>query len=342
MSPLLSFGIALIVALQALGPWLIGPMKVLSFLGSEPFFTFFVPLVYWCIDEALGLRLAFILLGSIGINELGKFALHGPRPYWISTDVHAPSFETGFGVPSGHSQISAGFWGMVAAYLGKGWIWACAIVLVALIGLSRLYLGVHFPHDVVVGWTLGFLTLWAVRKLWDPIASYVKTLSAIAQIGIAFAVSLGMLGAGIALVLLSHGFVTPPNWIANATRDGGPLPAPLSLKITIAAAGTLLGQCIGLCLMARRGGFSATGSIGQRALRLLVGLAGVLVIAFGLKKLLPEGETLLASSFRYLRYVILGLWVTGGAVVSFKILGLASSETETKTAQPRKIANESK
>ena len=39
-----------------------------------------------------------------------------------------------------------------------------ALLLILLIGLSRLYLGVHFPHDVLIGWALGFLTLWAFVK----------------------------------------------------------------------------------------------------------------------------------------------------------------------------------
>lgn len=326
MSSVLSLGIALIITLQAMGAWLVGPMKVLSFLGSESFFTFFVPLVYWCIDEALGLRLAFVLLGSIGLNEIGKLPLHGPRPYWMSTAVHAKSFEIGFGVPSGHSQISAAFWGMVAAYAGKAWIWIAALILIALIGLSRLYLGVHFPHDVVVGFALGFLTLWAFRKLWDPIAARVKTMSAGAQIGLAFAVSIGLLSIAIALAFLSRTFVMPADWITNATRDGGLMPAPLSLKITIAAMGTLFGQCVGLILMAPRGGFSAAGSIGQRVLRLFVGAAGIGIIAFGLKAVLPDDDTLLASGCRYVRYVILGLWVTGGATLCFEKLQLTTNK----------------
>ena len=66
MNPLISFGISFIVAFQSLGTWLEIPMKLFSFLGSEEFFIIFLPLVYWSVDTALGLRLGFILLFGTG------------------------------------------------------------------------------------------------------------------------------------------------------------------------------------------------------------------------------------------------------------------------------------
>jgi hypothetical protein len=125
---------------------------------------------------------------------------------------------------------------------------------------------------------------------------------------------------------LSRDWVIPASWLANATANGGVTPAPLSPKVMIAASGTLFGQCLGLIVMARRGGFSAAGSAGQRGLRFIVGLLGVLVIALGLKALLPDGDAALPMILRYVRYVILGLWVTGGAVWTFSRLGLTNSQ----------------
>ena len=82
--------------------------------------------------------------------------------------------DTGFSFPSGHSMISLVFYGMVA-YLAlsyvksKKWkvfIVAGALAICALIGFSRLYLGVHFLTDVLAGWAAGGLWL-AVCILWD-------------------------------------------------------------------------------------------------------------------------------------------------------------------------------
>jgi membrane-associated phospholipid phosphatase len=82
--------------------------------------------------------------------------------------------DTGFSFPSGHSMISLVFYGMIA-YLAlsyitskkwKAFIVAGALAICALIGFSRLYLGVHFLTDVLAGWAAGGLWL-AICILWD-------------------------------------------------------------------------------------------------------------------------------------------------------------------------------
>jgi membrane-associated phospholipid phosphatase len=322
MDAIISFGISFIVAFQSLGTWLEIPMKFFSFLGSEEFFVVFLPLVYWSVDAALGLRIGFILLFGNGFNEIVKMALHGPRPYWVSTNVRGLASETSFGVPSGHSQISAGFWGMTAAYMRKVWVWILACLLILLIGLSRLYLGVHFPHDVLIGWALGFLTLWAFVKFWDPVARRVKVMSFWNQIGLAFVVSFGMILIGVLTVFISRGWTMPSDWITNATRDGGAAPAPFSLSSLITAAGTLFGLCIGLAWITPRGGFSASGSVAKRGLRFIVGLIGIAILYIGLKYIFPDGDALVPYIFRYIRYILLGFWVTGGAIWVFSKLQL--------------------
>lgn len=325
MDSLISFGIALIAAFQNLGNWLVGPMQFFSFLGSEDFFLLVLPLVYWCVDAALGLRIGLILLVGNGLNDFFKMAMHGPRPYWVSTNVQGMASETGFGVPSGHSQIAAGVWGMVAAYLRKTWAWVAAILVIVLIGLSRLYLGVHFPHDVLLGWTLGFLTLWAFVKFWDPVAAWLKKMTMGGQILVAFAVSLGMILLAALIVFLSRGWTIPPEWVANATRTGGEAPNPLTLSGTFTAAGTLFGLCLGLAWIAPRGGFSASGLAWKRALRYVVGLVGIAVFYFGLKLVFPDGDDLVALVFRYIRYTLVGAWVSAGAPWVFSKLKLSNT-----------------
>ncbi len=324
MDPILQFGIDFIIRFQAVGGWLTAPMQFFSFLGSENFFLFVLPLVYWCIDANLGIRIGLILLFSNGANDMFKMALHGPRPYWASTDVRGLAYETGFGVPSGHAQISVGVWGVMAARLARTWAWVAAIGVILLIGLSRLYLGVHYPHDVLVSWLLGALTLWAFVKFWDPVAAWLQRLSLGMQVLTAFLVSLAMILIVALIVYLSRNFVIPAEWIANATRDGGPVPTPFSLSGIFSSMGTLFGLGAGVAWLAANGGYQASGPVLKRVLRYIVGFMGVAVFYFGLKLVLPGGEDVTSLIFRYIRYAIVGMWMAAGAPWLFAKLQLTN------------------
>ncbi len=324
MSALIQNGIDWIIAIQSLGSWLQYPMKFLTSLGSENFFFLVLPLVYWSLDAGLGLRVAFILVASNSLNCIGKFLFASPRPYWVSARVVPGSVESSFGVPSGHAQNSAALWGILAAGVpaGKRWAWAAAILLALLVGFSRLYLGMHFVHDVLLGWLIGYLLLFAFLKFWDPVAAWLKTKALALQMMIAFAISLFV----ILVSLLSHahlnGYTFPVEWTANALR-AGPLPAPASIEDVFTVAGSLFGMAAGAAWIASRGGYQAEGPVGQRALRYVVGLIGVLILWEGLGAILPGGETWIPLTLRYIRYSLVGFWMTGGAPWLFFHFNLA-------------------
>ena len=177
METILQGGINFILAFQALGSWLALPMTFFTSLGSQEFFLLVFPALYWSINADLGARAGAILLFTGGLNEMLKLAFHGPRPYWVSAQVKAMASEPTFGVPSGHAQMAVVIWGTLASYIKRPWAWAIAIVLILMIGLSRLYLGVHFPQDVLFGWLLGALTLWAFLRWSDALVAWLMTQS---------------------------------------------------------------------------------------------------------------------------------------------------------------------
>lgn len=100
------------------------------------------------------------LLGSIIINRTAKVLLHRVRPHlWQS-----PAPEMDYGFPSGHAMSSMT---LVAALViltwGTRWCWAVGIVgtiFVFAIAWTRLYLGVHYPSDILAGWMASIA--WAV------------------------------------------------------------------------------------------------------------------------------------------------------------------------------------
>jgi undecaprenyl-diphosphatase len=94
-----------------------------------------------------------VLLGSAVINRSAKLVLRRIRPdLWVS-----PAPELDYGFPSGHAMASMTF--VVALiiltwhYRWRGWVWILGILFVLMIGWTRLYLGVHYPSDILAGWS---------------------------------------------------------------------------------------------------------------------------------------------------------------------------------------------
>lgn len=315
------YGLQMISAFQALA-WLEVPMRLFSFLGTTQFFLLVLPIIYWCMDARLGIRVGFILLIGTGLNLTLKLAFHEPRPYWISADILALSAESTFGMPSGHAQTAAGLWALIALHLRRRWAWITALALILCIGLSRIYLGVHFPLDVLAGWILGALTLWAFAMLWEPASAWMLRESRLRQIIPSIVLPAILILLGAALVYSLRDYQLPAEWMVNAARAGEPLPAPTSLEPTIATAAALCGLSLGLVVTQRAGGFSPSGPIKDRALCFMVGLFGITLVNLVLGAVLPHGESTLGLSMRFVRYAALGFWVTAGAPWAFRILGL--------------------
>lgn len=318
----------MIAALQTV-TWLEGPMRGFSFLGTKEFFMLVLPILYWCIDARLGKRVAFILLIGTGLNLTLKLASHAPRPYWISTDILALSAESTFGMPSGHAETAAGLWGLMAFSLRRRWAWIAAAALILLIGLSRIYLGVHFPLDVVAGWTLGAVTLWAFVTLWSPASEWIARRSVFSQILLCLVLPLLITLPAAALVHSLGSYEVPAEWMANAARAGEPFPAPVSMDPTITIAAALCGVSLGLVAMQRVGGFSPSGPLWKRVLCFIVGILGIAVLYIGLSAALPGSDSAVGSTALFIRFALLGFWVAAGAPWTFRLLRLnASASTQ--------------
>ena len=104
------------------------------------------------------------VFGGIALNDLLKFAFARPRPDFVA---HADQVFTA-SFPSGHAALSAITYLTIAALLARNhssfkirvYFISLASTLTILIGISRIYLGVHYPTDVVGGWCIGIA--WAM------------------------------------------------------------------------------------------------------------------------------------------------------------------------------------
>ncbi len=118
--------------------------------------------------RAAGVWLAVAMVGALALDTALKYAYHRTRPVaFFGVAPHSYSF------PSGHALCSFCFYGVLAGLLSRrtkalSWrivIWTIAAVLVIAIGLSRIYLGVHYPSDVIAGYLAATVWVGAVIVL---------------------------------------------------------------------------------------------------------------------------------------------------------------------------------
>lgn len=309
----------IIQALQSVA-WLEWPMRLISQLGSEPFFLLFISLLYWCISPRLGMRVALILLLSTSLNYALKLAFASPRPQWYSTQVTVYESETSFGMPSAHAQNAVAVWGEVAWWVKRPWFIGLATGLMIVIGLSRVYLGVHFPTDVLVGWGLGLVILWLFNRLAHPVMERLQSQGFIVQLLLVLVTSLALLLPSLLMVGLSGPWEMPADWVQQLQASGGTQPEPLSLDVPVSAAGTWLGFVAGSLWVNRQGSFYPKDGLGKRVAQYVIGITIALAIWGGLDYLFPEDTTFIAYSLRYLRYALLGGWIAAGAPWVFRWL----------------------
>lgn len=158
--------LSILRAIQSIAsPFLDAFFEILTIL-AEPTLPFIIALVfYWCLDSAEGRRL-FLTLGiSFATNNTLKDLIDAPRP------IGEPgirslrvSTATGSSFPSGHTQHAAAFYGAFSknfGRVGRGLL----LALPFLVALSRLYLGVHYPKDVLGGLVIGFGCAFLVTRL---------------------------------------------------------------------------------------------------------------------------------------------------------------------------------
>ncbi len=299
--------------------------KGITFLGNEEFYLLIIPLLYWCVDAGLGLRIGSMLIFSNVFNSALKLAFHSPRPYWVDASVRAFSSETSFGMPSGHAQNAASLWGLAAVKIGNAWFRWLAVVVILLIGFSRLLLGVHFPSDVLVGWGVGGLLLVAYLQLEKPVIRWFNNLNPSRQLTVALASSMVILLSGFSILFAISRWPLPAEWAEAALLAAPNEPInPLTMAPFFTVGGTWLGLLTGVIWMLRSGGLmNVKGAPLQLAGRFLLGIAGVLILYAGLGALFPREPEMIGYGFRFLRYALIGFWVSAAAPLLFLRLNLA-------------------
>ena len=304
----LEWEIVMIVWLQHLDDKVTPVMEFFTWLGYPQAYMIIVAVVYWSLDRKLGIRMALFLPLLSSINSILKFAIHAPRHYWVSTEIIAIHASNGFGMPSGHAQAST-VWLLASSYLRKKWFWIVAILSAFLIGLSRAYLGVHFPTQVITGWVIGIIVLICFIRLEEKISTWIKGISVSLQLLFVLGISILILLAGIMILIFTCQWQMPGQWIGNAAPYlalDKTLLRSYSMASIAGNAGSFLGVVMGAILMDRAGRFQVEDAWWIRLLRIVLGLACMFLLYTGMQKVAPgESEFIIYATWRFLGFYLI-------------------------------------
>jgi membrane-associated phospholipid phosphatase len=193
MEPLLPWGLEIIRTIQQVqGPLLNTFFFAVSGLGSSLFLLLVLPVLFWCVDYRLGMRVAVVCTLSAFCNASLKVLFAQPRPFDLDPALGIGR-AGGYGLPSGHAQESVVLWGSIAHFIARKWFWAVTAAILLLIGLSRVYLGVHFPTDVIAGWVVGIMLLGLYVMTCSGIEDWLSAQKTSIQLLLVLAVPLGLL-----------------------------------------------------------------------------------------------------------------------------------------------------
>ena len=252
--------------------------QIITATGEGVLMPGIILIIYWCKNKAAGLRLGFTVLFSIVANGFLKNIIKAPRPFESQVVVPIRAHTaTGYSFPSGHTQGATTFWLALMIHVKKKWLYYLGTIMITLVALSRLYLGVHWPVDVLAAIFLGI----ALTIIGQYIFEKIRTLSIAGLL-------LGCFLLGATLLL---GF------------DSG------YTKIL----GAIVGFLIGVALEERYVSFVVEGPFRYQAMKIIIGLGGLVVLAGGLKMLLPS-----LMIFDFARYMLIVIWVIAGAPYLFK------------------------
>lgn len=235
-------------------------------IGSEDFYVAVLPLLFWFGGRQMGRFIGSVFLVNYWFNDALKLAFDTPRPSPDEVRVIAAHTGPGPGFPSGHAQGSLGMWGALAISLKRPFVTGLAVVMVLAIGLSRMYLGLHFLGDVLGGFFFGLLILGAAVVLWPRLAD----LTAGWGLGLCLA-AVVVFAAVLALI-----------------HYGG---------IAAVVTGAFVGFWAGSLLEERYVDYRPQAPLWAQAVKLVLGLAVVLAVRVGLKAVLPE--TAFSDTLRY-------------------------------------------
>lgn len=242
---------------------------------------------YFVYNKKLGEIIAYSIFLSLNANNAIKGIVQAPRPFQVDDDiiVHREHTATGYSFPSGHTQAGAVFYTSIGKIFKNKVLWVFIGIIIFLIALSRLYLGVHFPKDVIVSIILGVGFAFLASFLYSKFAQTFK--------------GKALLFGITALIFLPFVFIFYRNTYAD-----------MAIYRDFYTGYALFLGCIGGILIENKYvNFDCLGKLKIRLIRFGLALIVFLILQFGLKMVFPD-ENIFFDMIRYFltSFVTLGLF----------------------------------
>jgi len=271
---------------------------VCHYLGGITFFVILLPILYLFYDRRFASYLAYAVFSVGIINGLLKYFFMSPRPSnlsekFISISSHVREYS--FGLPSGHSHVSILVWGLFFFHFKNFFIRLISLFFIILTPFSRMYAGVHYPGDVILGFFCGLISLLIMLKYKQQILHFPSPSQWSKPLQKIKTFSLLILALTLLFTLLE---LNPYNTFTHLQ----------SLSSVISAAGAFSGFLIGLFFLNYKyPNLPQHIKKEDRWLGILLLVLGILFFYFGMsyifKNIFPDN-----GLFRYMRYFVLNFY----------------------------------
>lgn len=290
---------SILYALEAVRtPVMNAVMLAVTYFGSEWLFIAAAILVYWCVSKKYGYYLMATGMIGTAVNQFLKILCRVPRP-WVRdpgfTIVEAARADAGgYSFPSGHTQSAASILGGAARFTKRRAVRIVCIVLAALVALSRMYLGVHYPTDVGSGLICGIALVFGLYPVFDKSDEDIR--GAVLVFGVTAALSLA--------AALWVEFRVWPEDIDESNLAEAVKTLNMMFGCTAAAA-------VGAPIERKRIAFDVKAPWWAQILKVVLGLTLLVVLRAALKPLLAAvlGGLGIASAIRYGLMVLFAILV---------------------------------
>jgi len=306
----MAFEIEIILWLQSFRSGFLDSLfEFITMFGEEIVIIGILGFIYWCYDKKMGEQIGITVFISLVLNAFIKTIVQRVRPYIADTRIEGIRQNTagGYSFPSGHTQGTASTFGALAIWMKKRWITITSIVIIILVAISRMYLGVHYLSDVLVGGLLGIGISWVGHKYFSKHAPSVKLYKYILYAAISF---------GLIMYIITIFTIQSTSELNDAANLYD------KLESTLKMLGTICGFVIGVNFEKSHVNFTHNKVIWKNLVRFGLGVAIVMVVRIGLKEVfklfvdpeaLAEGElfksslALLFDTIRYFAMVFVGI-----------------------------------